>query len=262
MTLEENKIRFIISISIFFIFILAEILFPKRPLSNPRTIRWIGNLGLALVDSFLVRLVFPTAAVGFALVAEEKQWGLFHNLELSLSLKTILTLLFLDFSIYVQHFLVHHIPILWRLHRVHHSDTDLDASSGFRFHPIEILLSMAFKGLLILLIGAPASAVLIFEIILNGVSIFNHSNLKLPIFLEKWLRLMIVTPDYHRVHHSIIQKETNSNFGFNLPWWDYLFKTYRAQPKSGHLEMKIGIKRFRKIQDSHLVHLLAQPFKK
>jgi sterol desaturase/sphingolipid hydroxylase (fatty acid hydroxylase superfamily) len=192
-----------------------------------------------------VRIIFPSAAVGFALIAEARSIGLLHLIDLPPVLAVVLAFLALDLAIYVQHVIFHHVPLLWRLHRMHHADLDIDVTTGARFHPIEILLSMLIKAAVIFLIGAPALAVLLFELGLNLTSMFNHSNVRLPSGLDRMLRLIVVTPDMHRVHHSIKRYETDSNFGFNLPWWDRAFRTYRDQPEDGHERMTIGIQTFR-----------------
>jgi sterol desaturase/sphingolipid hydroxylase (fatty acid hydroxylase superfamily) len=213
------------------------------------------------LDAVLVRFLFPVVAVGLAVIAQENGWGLLNQLSIPTWIVTILAVLALDFAIYLQHVLFHAVPALWRLHRVHHADLEFDVTTGVRFHPFEIVISMAIKLLLILALGPSAMAVLIFEILLNGTSLFNHSNVRLPSRLDAVLRLFIVTPDMHRVHHSILPSETNSNFGFNLPWWDWILGTYLAQPSAGHTGMTIGIEQFRTGRDLWLDRLLFQPFR-
>ena len=193
--------------------------------------------------------------------AQQHAFGLLHALDWPHALNILLALLLLDLAIYAQHLLMHHVPLLWRLHSMHHSDTEIDVSTGLRFHPLEILLSMALKMALVAAIGAPVLAVLIFEILLNATSLFNHANLRLPAGLDRVLRLVVVTPDMHRVHHSWHRDETNSNFGFNLPWWDRLFGTYTAQPRDGHLGMSIGLHDFRHDSEQSLPALLLQPWR-
>jgi sterol desaturase/sphingolipid hydroxylase (fatty acid hydroxylase superfamily) len=222
--------------------------------------RWSANLGLVALDALLVRLIFPLAAVGAAVLAEARGWGLFNTVELPAWLAIAITLLILDLTIYGQHVAFHKVPLLWRLHRVHHSDVDLDATTGLRFHPIEIALSMALKIALVIALGAPALAVILFEVGLNAFAMFNHANVHLPERLDRVLRRLIVTPDMHRVHHSIHRDETDSNYGFNLSLWDRIFGTYRAQPRDGHEGMTIGLDVFRSASEGTLRRLLIQPF--
>ncbi len=238
-----------------------ELLAPRRALANPRIVRWSNNLGIVVLNTVLLRLVFPAAAVGVALLAESRGWGLLAMLELPGWLTVLIAVLVLDLAIWAQHVIFHAVPALWRLHRMHHTDTDFDVTTGLRFHPIEILLSMLIKAAVIILLGAPAVAVLIFEVLLNATSMFNHGNVRLPARLDRVLRWVVVTPDMHRVHHSWHPEETNSNYGFNLPWWDRLFRTYRAQPRDGHEGMTIGINLFREPGDLRLDRLLLQPFR-
>lgn len=240
---------------------LAEALFVRRPRQVTRWRRWTVNFTLVAVDSLLVRLLLPTAAIGAALWAQQHSFGLLHALAWPDALDILVALLLLDLAIYAQHLLMHHVPVLWRLHRMHHSDTEIDVSTGLRFHPLEILLSMALKMALVVALGAPVLAVLIFEILLNATSLFNHANLRLPSGLDRILRLFVVTPDMHRVHHSWHVDETNSNFGFNVPWWDRLFGTYTAQPRDGHLGMTIGLHDFRQVSEQTLPAVLLQPFR-
>jgi sterol desaturase/sphingolipid hydroxylase (fatty acid hydroxylase superfamily) len=214
-----------------------------------------------VLDTVLVRLLFPTTAVGLALVAEAQGWGLFHALALPIWVSVPLAVLALDLAIYLQHVLFHAVPALWRLHRMHHADLEFDVTTGARFHPIEILLSMGIKLGVVAALGAPAVAVLAFEVLLNATSMFNHSNVRMPAWLDRVVRWIVVTPDMHRVHHSIAVRETNSNFGFNLPWWDRLFGTYRDQPAAGHEAMTLGIEQFRDPAEQRLDHMLTQPFR-
>lgn len=238
-----------------------ELAAPQRRVEIPRLVRWSNNLGLVALDALLVRFLFPVVAVGLAVIAQENGWGLLNQLSIPTWIVTILAILALDVAIYLQHVLFHAVPALWRLHRVHHADLEFDVTTGVRFHPFEIVISMAIKLLLILALGPSAIAVLIFEILLNGTSLFNHSNVRLPSRLDAALRLFIVTPDMHRVHHSILPSETNSNFGFNLPWWDWILGTYLAQPSAGHTGMTIGIEQFRTRRDLWLDRILFQPFR-
>jgi sterol desaturase/sphingolipid hydroxylase (fatty acid hydroxylase superfamily) len=213
------------------------------------------------LNSFIVRLAFPAAAVGMALQASERGWGLFNVIEAPYWFVVVCSVVALDFFIWLQHVMVHAIPVLWRLHRVHHADLDFDVTTGARFHTLEILLSMVIKFAVILLLGPPLVAVVLFEVLLNATAMFNHGNVRLPPALDRLLRLIVVTPDMHRVHHSVEDDETNSNFGFNLPWWDRLFGTYRAQPRGGHETMTIGIRTFRADKwCSWLPGMLSIPF--
>lgn len=256
---HQTLIRLGTFLSILFIMGLWEIRNPRRFIPA-KTTRWLNNLALVVLNSILVRLCFSVSAVGVALWATTQQWGVFNLLALPEFLKFLLALICLDLAIYAQHVACHQIPLLWRLHRVHHIDTAIDVSTGLRFHSLEIILSMLFKYLVIILIGAPASAVLIFEVVLNGMAMFNHSNISLPPILDKYLRTLIVTPDFHRVHHSVIPQETNSNYGFNLSLWDYVFKTYIPQPAAGHQDMQIGLYEFRAPHFRYLPWLLLIPF--
>jgi sterol desaturase/sphingolipid hydroxylase (fatty acid hydroxylase superfamily) len=205
--------------------------------------------------------MFPTTAVGLALVAESQGWGLLHATNLPAWVSVLLAVAALDLAIYLQHVLFHAVPVLWRLHRMHHADLEIDVTTGARFHPIEILLSMGIKLGVVAALGAPAVAVFVFEVLLNATSMFNHSNVRMPAWLDRVLRWVVVTPDMHRVHHSIVVRETNSNFGFNLPWWDRLFGTYRDRPTAGHETMIIGIEQFREPAEQRLDRMLTQPFR-
>lgn len=249
----------------FFLGVLAlmmalEAAIPRRARTVSRARRWPGNIGIVIVDSLVVRALIPTAAVGVAAYATAHGWGLFAVLGLPWTWSVVLTIVVLDFVIYLQHVMFHAVPTLWRLHRMHHADLDIDVTTGARFHPIEILLSMGVKMAAVVALGAPAAGVLVFEVLLNATAMFNHANLKLPRHVDRVLRWLVVTPDMHRVHHSAIQRETDSNFGFNLPWWDRLMGTYRDQPERGHDGMTIGLEIFRHPGASRLDRLLAQPF--
>ena len=237
-----------------------EALRPRRARRFSRWLRWPSNFGIVAFNTIVVRLLFPAAAVGMAALAQERGWGLFNNLELPAALAIVVSAIALDLLIYLQHVMFHAVPALWRLHRMHHADLDIDVTTGARFHPIEIVLSMLIKLAAVAVLGAPAVAVVIFEVLLNATAMFNHANLRLPEGVDRFLRLVVVTPDMHRVHHSIVPAETNSNFGFNLPWWDRLLGTYRAQPAAGHEAMTIGIEQFRTPKDLRLDRLLVQPF--
>jgi sterol desaturase/sphingolipid hydroxylase (fatty acid hydroxylase superfamily) len=239
----------------------AEIALPRRRLTVSKLRRWASNLGIVFLNSALVRLLLPATAAGFAVLAAQRGWGVFNVLEAPAWVGIIASVVILDFAIYLQHVMFHAVPALWRLHRMHHADLDFDVTTGARFHPIEILLSMLIKFAVIAVIGAPAAAVIIFEVLLNATSMFNHGNFRLPTGLDRVLRLFIVTPDMHRVHHSIEDHETNSNFGFNLPLWDRLFGTYKAQPDAGHEAMTIGIRDYREPRlATDLPGMLILPF--
>jgi sterol desaturase/sphingolipid hydroxylase (fatty acid hydroxylase superfamily) len=238
-----------------------EVLAPRRRFTTARPMRWASNLGLATLNTLAVRFLIPLGAVGMALLAAERGWGLLNLVALPRWLAVVSAVVALDFLIYLQHILFHAVPVLWRLHKVHHADLDLDASTGVRFHTLEILLSMGLKLAAVGVLGAPAAAVLIFEVLLNATSMFNHANVGLPGWVDRPLRLLVVTPDMHRVHHSILPVETNSNFGFNLPWWDYLLGTYKDQPAAGHQGMTLGLKDLREERRTErLPGMLLLPF--
>jgi sterol desaturase/sphingolipid hydroxylase (fatty acid hydroxylase superfamily) len=261
MTEMEPAIRLTAFLGVFAVVAVWEALAPRRATAYSRAQRWPHNLGLVVLDSLVVRLLVPGAAIAVAVAGEARGWGLINALALSGAPAVLLAVVLLDLSIYFQHVMFHAVPTLWRLHRVHHSDLEFDLTTGTRFHPIEILLSTLIKMAAVVAIGAPALAVLAFEVLLNAASMFNHANAKLPAGVDRWLRLLVVTPDMHRVHHSAIYNETNSNFGFNVPWWDRLFGTYRAQPAAGHEAMTLGVDAFRTPADLRLDHLLLQPFR-
>jgi sterol desaturase/sphingolipid hydroxylase (fatty acid hydroxylase superfamily) len=234
---------------------------PRRPLSIRRRMRWFSNLGLATINSLTVRFLVPLGVIGVAVLGEERGWGVFNQVALPPWLAVTLAVVLLDLAIYLQHMLFHAVPLLWRLHRVHHTDLDFDTTTGVRFHTLEIVLSVGIKAAVVLGLGAPPLAVLIFEVLLNATSLFNHGNVRLPEWLDPLLRWVVVTPDMHRVHHSILPRETNSNFGFNLPWWDYLFGTYKAQPVDGHTGMTLGLENDRDERKvERLPGLLLLPF--
>ncbi len=238
-----------------------EVLAPRRRREIPRVIRWTNNLALVVIDTIILRMSFPILAVGLAVIGEERGWGLLNVLDLPGWAAILLSIAALDLAIYLQHVMFHAVPALWRLHRMHHADLEFDVTTGLRFHPAEILLSMAIKLAVVAALGPPAVAVLIFEVVLNASAMFNHSNVRLPAGLDRALRWVVVTPDMHRVHHSVIPEETNSNFGFNLPWWDRLLGTYRAQPRDGHQGMTIGIEQFRSRRDLWIDRMLMQPLR-
>jgi sterol desaturase/sphingolipid hydroxylase (fatty acid hydroxylase superfamily) len=257
---HEGTIRLAVFFGFLALLALAEGLAPRRQLSVSRGFRWLNNIALIAVGTAALRLIFPVLAVVFAGVAQQRGWGLFNLMDAPYWLAVAVSFLALDFAIYLQHRLFHAVPLFWRLHMVHHADPDIDASTGVRFHPIEIVLSMAIKFGAIALLGAPALAVLLFEIVLNATSIFSHANWRLPLGLDRCLRWIVVTPDMHRVHHSIIRRETDSNFGFNFPWWDRLCGTYRAQPEAGHDAMTIGLPHYQHQRRQGLVWMLLLPF--
>ena len=257
--MEPSTLRLLIFVAVLGSMLLLEQLLPRRSQAPERARRWRANFGVQLVNLLCLRLLFPGAAVGVAYWAQQQQLGLLQGAALWWALP--LSLLLLDLAIYAQHVASHKWGWLWRLHRMHHSDTFIDASTALRFHPLEILLSMVWKSALIIALGAPLLAVLVFETLLNASALFNHANLRLPVAVDRWLRRLIVTPDMHRVHHSVHPEETDSNYGFNLPWWDRLFGTYRAQPRDGHLQMQIGLQSFRSAEDGRLDRLLLQPLR-
>jgi len=261
MTEFEGAIRLAAFVAVFAAVALWEALAPRRKRSFERRARWPHNLGLLLVDVALVRVFAPGAAIAVAMTAAGSGWGLLNALALPGWSAIAAGIALLDLAIYFQHVMFHAVPALWRLHRVHHADLDFDVTTGARFHPIEILISTAVKCAAIAALGAPVISVFVFEILLNATAMFNHANASLPQRLERWLRWLVVTPDMHRVHHSVRYEESSSNFGFNLPWWDRLFGTYRAQPRLGHAVMTIGVDAFRSSQDLRLDRLLVQPLR-
>lgn len=256
---QEPAIRLTIFLVMLIGMAVWEIAVPRRRVEIPRLLRWSNNLALVAIDTLLVRLVFPVVAVGLAVIAQENGWGLLNQISIPFWVAVLIAILALDLAIYFQHVLFHAVPVLWRLHRMHHADLEFDVTTGLRFHPLEIMLSMLIKLGVVMALGPPALAVLIFEVLLNASSLFNHSNIRLPLRMDAVLRLFIVTPDMHRVHHSIHPSETNTNFGFNVPWWDRLLGTYLAQPRSGHEEMTIGIEQFRNRRSLWLDRMLIQP---
>jgi sterol desaturase/sphingolipid hydroxylase (fatty acid hydroxylase superfamily) len=258
---NEGIIRLSCFIGMLLLMALLEQLLPRRRRTGVRFLRWTTNLGILFSGSLPLRFIFPLLAPAAALLAADRGWGLLHYSGLPAAADWVITLVVFDVIIYAQHVIFHRIGIFWRFHRVHHTDRDLDASTALRFHPIEIWLSMAIKIGAVFLIGPPAGAVILFEIILNGMALFNHSNFHLPEKLDGILRLAVVTPDMHRVHHSDIRRETDSNFGFNLSLWDRLFRTYTAQPEKGHDGMTIGLREFPEAGKRHLIWTLILPFR-
>jgi sterol desaturase/sphingolipid hydroxylase (fatty acid hydroxylase superfamily) len=258
---HESTIRLACFLGVFALMAAAEWLWPKRERPVARLTRWPNNIAVVFIDTILARIVLPAGATGVALLAEQQEWGWFHHISAPQWFTLSITVLLLDLLIYFQHWAFHRVPLLWRLHRMHHADLDVDVTTGARFHPVEILLSLAIKSALIIPLGAPAPGVLIFEVLLNATSMFNHGNVRVPAQFDRLLRLILVTPDMHRVHHSILSRETNSNYGFNLPWWDRLFRTYRAQPEAGHEQMTLGIEQFRDPKELRIDRMLLQPFR-
>ncbi len=264
---NEPAIRLSAFLGIFSLMAVWEIFWPRRKRVRIKgeiiqARRWLGNSLLVVIDSLTLRVVFPLAAVGTALFAESAGYGLFNMMDFNPLLTGIIAFFILDFAIWLEHVASHKIPVLWRIHRVHHADIDLDVTTALRFHPLEIVLSMLWKALLVLLLGAPVLAVLLFEIVLNGMAMFNHSNIKITPLLDRWIRIFFVTPDMHRVHHSVYHHETDSNYGFNLSLWDRLFKTYIEQPKDGHDKMTLGLEYYQNEKPAGILWCLALPFKK
>ena len=250
------------------VMLALETLLPRRKRLLPRLTRSVTNISMVALGTVLARLIIygagllavPVAGVAAALLAEQRGWGLLHLVDWPLWLEVLLVIVVLDFAIWLQHVPTHHVPLLWRVHRVHHADRDLDATSGLRFHPVETALSMLYRIPWVLALGAPPVAVVLFEIVLNAGAIFNHANVALPLWLDRLLRAVIVTPDMHRVHHSVYGREHNSNFGFSLSIWDRLFSTYTDQPSDGHVGMTIGLDEFQTAKPARLGWSLALPF--
>jgi sterol desaturase/sphingolipid hydroxylase (fatty acid hydroxylase superfamily) len=257
---NETVIRLGFFLGVFFIMALWEAIAPRRALTQSRNVRWLNNLAIAFINSAVVRTIFPTAAVGVALLSAQRGWGIFNVLGVPQAAGGIISVLLLDLAIYAQHAFFHKIPLFWRLHRMHHTDLDIDVTTGARFHPVEIGLSMGIKMVTVAVLGAPVWSVVAFEVLLNATSMFNHSNAYLNRGVDRVIRMFVVTPDMHRVHHSVIRRETDSNFGFNLPWWDRLFGTYRPQPEKGHTAMTIGLADYRDRKWLTLPWMLAVPF--
>jgi sterol desaturase/sphingolipid hydroxylase (fatty acid hydroxylase superfamily) len=258
---NEPTIRMGFFSGVLIVMAVWEIAAPRRALTVSKLVRWANNLGLVFFNTIVLRLIFPAAAVGMAAFAAEQGWGMFNYLDVPFWLALLVSVVVMDFIIYLQHVMVHAVPALWRLHRVHHADLDFDVTTGARFHPLEIVLSMLIKFATIVVLGPPVVAVVVFEVILNATAMFNHANVHIPAAIDRILRWVVVTPDMHRVHHSVEDDEANSNFGFNLPWWDRLFGTYRDQPRAGHKAMTIGIHKYRELrQVSWLPGMLALPF--
>ncbi|WP_149536682.1 sterol desaturase family protein [Siccirubricoccus phaeus] len=258
---HEPLVRLGAFAGVFVLMALWEVLAPRRPQAIGRRWRWPNNLGVVVLDTLVIRVLFPAGAVGVAMLAQAHGWGLLNVLHAPGWVAVPVSVLLLDLAIYAQHVAFHHVPVLWRLHRMHHADLEFDVTTGVRFHPVEIVLSMLIKAAVVIALGAPPFAVLVFEVLLNATSMFNHGNVRLPEWLDRVVRWVVVTPEMHRVHHSVLRRETDSNFGFNLPWWDRLFGTYRAQPEAGHEGMTIGIDRFRDPRELRLDRMLLQPLR-
>ena len=258
---NERAIRLSIFLGVFAVMAAWEALAPRRARSHGRLRRWPSNIGIVVLNTVILRIVFPVAAIEFAASVHGGGLGLMGIFGLPGWVEFLIAIAILDLAIYLQHMLFHAAPLLWRLHRMHHQDLDFDVTTGARFHPVEILLSMGIKFMVIAALGPSAAAVLVFEALLNGMAMFNHANAKIPLGVDAILRKIVVTPDMHRVHHSILSNETNSNFGFNLSIWDRLFGTYRAQPAAGHEAMTIGIEQFREGRELWLDRLLLQPLR-
>lgn len=259
-TEHEAAIRFGCFFGMLALMAIWELVAPRRRLTVSKRSRWLSNLGLVFLNTLALRAALPIAAVGMALAAEEHGWGLLNNVVVPDWVSIVLAVVVLDFAIYLQHVLFHAVPAFWRLHMVHHADLDFDVTTGARFHTLEIVLSMIIKMALVAVLGPPVVAVVIFEVLLSATSLFNHGNVQLPAKWDRVLRLIVVTPEMHRVHHSVVPRETNSNFGFNLPWWDRLFGTYRSQPAAGHQGMTIGLSQYRDVSVTRLHWMLVLPF--
>lgn len=260
-TISETTLRLIIFGGVLTLMAVLEAILPRRNRAQPRNKRWTTNLAMILVDSVALRVALPVVAIGAAALAIERGWGFFQWVAWPAWLEITLSIIVLDMLIYWQHVATHRIPLLWRLHKVHHSDRDIDVTTGVRFHPIEIVLSMLYKMLCVVLIGPAVVAVLIFEVLLNASALFNHANIRLPQWVDRWLRLLVVTPDMHRVHHSANEVETDRNFGFALSIWDRLFGSYQSQPQAGHIEMTIGLSEHQDEQPAGLWWALSLPFR-
>ncbi len=256
---HEAAIRLSFFLGMLAIMAVWEVASPRRRREIPRLLRWTNNLGIVVLDTLLVRLTFPVVAVGMAMLAQERGFGLFNAYPVPYAVAFIVSVIALDLAIYLQHVMFHAVPALWRLHRMHHADLEYDVTTGLRFHPVEILMSMGIKLAVVAVLGPPAAAVLVFEVLLNATAMFNHGNVRLPEAVDRVLRLFMVTPDMHRVHHSVDPAETNTNYGFNLSVWDRMLGTYKAEPRLGQEGMAIGIEQFRTNRDLWLDRMLIQP---
>ncbi|MBB4051350.1 sterol desaturase/sphingolipid hydroxylase (fatty acid hydroxylase superfamily) [Devosia subaequoris] len=264
--LPEPIIRFGSFVLIFGLLAVIELTHPRleRPemLAALKTRRWLTNVGILVISSVSLRVLFPAAAVGTALWAESQGFGIFNQFDVPLWLAALISIIVLDFAVWLEHLLSHKIPILWRIHRMHHADTGFDLTTALRFHPLEIVLSMVWKAAIVVALGAPAWSVLIFEVVLNGAAMFNHANVNLPARIDRFVRLLVVTPDMHRVHHSTDRREADSNYGFNLAIWDRIFATYTDQPAKGHRHMDIGLADYRDTAPTRLGWSLLLPFRR
>jgi sterol desaturase/sphingolipid hydroxylase (fatty acid hydroxylase superfamily) len=247
-------------VGVFVVVALVELAVPRRSLTTSKTSRWFANIGIVIINTVVLRFLVPAGALGISVWVGRQGWGVFNYVDWPFWVEVILSVILLDFVIYLQHLMFHAVPLLWQFHMMHHADLDYDVTTGSRFHPIEIIISMGVKATAISVLGAPPVGVIIFEILLNGTAMFNHGNFYIPLGVDRILRLVVVTPDMHRVHHSVFPSETNSNFGFNLPWWDRLMGTYRAQPTKGHDGMTIGLNQFRDPARLTLLRIIALPF--
>ena len=261
LTDHESSIRLGVFIGVLAVMAILEVIAPRKKRVAARAGRWLTNLGLIVIDTLALRFLMPLFAMGMAAIASDKGWGLLNMIDAPVWLEITLAVIVLDMLIYWQHVASHHIPLIWALHQVHHADRDIDATTGIRFHPLEILLSMGYKLICVMLLGPAVVAVFIFEVLLNACAMFNHANVKLPTALDRLIRLVLVTPDMHRVHHSVIPAETNSNYGFSLSIWDRVFGSYIAQPQKGHDGMTIGLSQYQTNEPSTLKWCLLIPFK-
>lgn len=257
--MSEGVIRLSVFLGVLILMGALEAIFPARARLQKRSSRWVTNMGLVIIDTLAIRLLFPIIAVGAALWADTQGWGLLNLIDIPFWLAILLAIIILDMMIYWQHVAFHRIPLLWRLHKVHHADRDLDATSGLRFHPIEIVISMLYKMVIVVALGAPVLAVIIFEILLNACALFNHANVRLPRWIERPLRQVMVTPALHRIHHSVIERETNTNFGFSVIWWDKIFRSYTDKPDG---ELTLGLREYQTDAPSNLLWSLIAPFKR
>ncbi|HBH60396.1 MAG TPA: fatty acid hydroxylase [Nitrospiraceae bacterium] len=257
---KDAVIRLGFFFGVLIIMAIWELMWPRRVLTMSKLSRWLSNLGIVLLDNVLIRILFPVLVIGLAAMGQENKWGLLNNIQLPYWMSVGLGVLALDLVVYLQHLMFHAVPVIWRLHMMHHADLDIDVTTGLRFHPLEIIISMFIKLSTVAALGPSVLTVLIFEVTLNATAMFNHSNVKMPFHVDRLLRLLVVTPDMHRVHHSVTIRETNSNFGFNFPWWDRMFGTYRAQPVAGHEGMTIGLSQFRDPKRNNLFRMLILPF--
>jgi len=259
--LSESGWRFLVFITLFLLIVAGELLWPRRELHFPKWVRWRRNLSLIGLDVLILGLLMPISLSMVALRAQTDHLGLLNQLQSGPATNVIVGLVWMDLVVYWQHRWFHRLPFLWRFHKVHHLDLDIDVTSGLRFHPIEIILSWCIKAAAVLFMGVSPSVVLISEMVINGAAMFNHGNIALPLGLDRWLRRIIVTPDMHRIHHSVARSETDSNYGFCLSWWDYLFFSYTAQPEQGHISMELGLRGYRSFSHHTLLYLLRLPFK-